>query len=128
LVYAFIRYFNQVYKKHIANINPSCLAILRDYNWPGNVRELKNVIQRAMLLCEDETIQTMHLPSRFKKVSRTTADKQLTFKIGTPLDEIEKETILHTLRITSNNRTEAARLLGISRRALYNRLKKHDIT
>jgi DNA-binding NtrC family response regulator len=98
---------------------------LESYDWPGNVRELKNVIQRAVLVCEGEVLLMEHMPSRFNpdKPVRPT----VTFEIGTTLEEVEHEMIIRALSTTRNNRKRAAELLGISRRALYNKLKKHNI-
>ena len=108
-------------------MSPICIQALQGYNWPGNVRELKNVIQRAVLVCEGDEILPSHLPARFRSKSRDDS-LAVTFKIGTPLKEIEREMIKHALNAAQNNRTEAAKLLGISRRAIYDKLKKHNIT
>lgn len=99
--------------------------MLETYEWPGNVRELKNVIQRAMLLCDGEELRPEHLPPRLQ--TEPLSLPAISFKIGTPLEEVERALILHTLEVMGGNRTEAAKLLGISRRALYNRLRKHQI-
>ena len=124
---AFLQNFNKSFDKNISGISPSCMDVFYNYEWPGNIRELKNVVQRAVLLCNGEQIQTEHLPARFKNTESEASGPELTFTIGTPLDTVEKEMILAVLNATANNRTEAARLLGISRRALYNRLSRHNI-
>jgi DNA-binding NtrC family response regulator len=125
LVDEFIRRYNKTFQKNILGISPECISLLESYNWPGNVRELKNVIQRAVLVCEGEVLLTKHMPPRFKpdKPLRPT----VTFEVGTALEEVEREMITRALAATRNNRKRAAELLGISRRALYNKLKKHNI-
>jgi len=125
LVDEFIRRYNKTFQKNILGIAPECISLLESYNWPGNVRELKNVIQRAVLICEGEVLLTEHMPPRFspdKPVCPTVA-----FEIGTALEEVEHEMITRTLAVARNNRKRAAELLGISRRALYNKLQKHNI-
>jgi DNA-binding NtrC family response regulator len=125
LVDEFIRRYNKTFKKNILGISPECISLLESYDWPGNVRELKNVIQRAVLVCEGEVLLMEHMPPRFNpdKPVRPT----VTFEIGTTLEEVEHEMIIRALSTTRNNRKRAAELLGISRRALYNKLKRHNI-
>ncbi len=125
LVDEFIRRYNKTFQKNILGISPECISLLESCDWPGNVRELKNVIQRAVLVCEGEVLLTEHMPPRFRpdKPVRPTA----TFEVGTALEEVEREMITRALAATQNNRTRAAELLGISRRALYNKLQKHNI-
>lgn len=129
LIEEFIRRFNRSLNKKIKTVSRECLHVLESYNWPGNVRELKNVVQRAMLVCEGSEIQLEHLPPRFQSHENSggSALPKVTFKIGTPLDEVERQMILHALAAAENNRTRAAELLGISRRAIYNKLKKHNL-
>jgi DNA-binding NtrC family response regulator len=121
----FVAKFNQVFNKNVVRVDPECLEILQDYKWPGNVRELKNVVQRAVLLSEGDRLYTHLLPPRLQKTRRI--EQLVSFKIGTPLEQIEREVIKKTLVMTHNNRTQAAKLLGITRRALYNKLNKHDL-
>jgi DNA-binding NtrC family response regulator len=117
--------YNELFKKNILNINQKCLNLLENYEWPGNVRELKNVIQRAVLVCNKEELLPEHLPQRFR--NNLSSEKKIFFNLGTPLDKIEQKMIIAALKSTNNNRTRAAKLLGISRRAIYNKLKKHNI-
>lgn len=111
--------------KNISRIHPDCTAALQEYDWPGNVRELRNVIQRAVLVCEEEEIREKHLPERLRRKSDDPS--KFTIEVGRTLEEVEKSLIQKTLSHTKNNRTEAAELLGITRRALYNKLHKHSI-
>jgi transcriptional regulator with PAS, ATPase and Fis domain len=120
-----IAHFNFELNRNIIRIKPDAMAALDEYEWPGNVRELKNVLQRAVLVCEDEQIGEEHLPKRVRRKTRGTP--KLTIEVGKPLDEVENQLIRKTLSHTKNNRKKAAELLGITRRALYNKLNKHKI-
>lgn len=91
------------------------------------VRELKNVIQRTVLLCDGEELRPEHFPARLRTAEAPSTLPVISFNIGTPLEEVERALIRYTLEVVDNNRTEAAKLLGISRRALYNRLRKYQI-
>ena len=125
LVDEFLKRYNLAFQKNILGIAPECISLLESYAWPGNIRELKNVIQRVVLVCTGEVLLPEHLPPRFKP--DRPIYPTITFRVGTPLDKVEKEMILRALTATQNNRKQAADLLGISRRALYNKLNKHGI-
>ncbi len=125
LIEEFVKLFNKSFQKNILEIDPDFLALLEAYGWPGNVRELKNVIQRAVLVCNQEVLTPEYLPPRF--LLDRPSPTRVSFEIGTPLDEIEKQMVLRALAATGNNRKKAAELLGISRRAIYNKLRKHNI-
>ena len=103
------------------------MGILESYPWPGNVRELKNVIQRAVLVCTEDTLMPEHLPPRFLNGKKPSSSDETVFEVGMTLDRMEREMIVRTLEASHNNRTRAAQLLGISRRALYNKLQKHNL-
>ncbi len=125
LISAFIAKSNQLLKKEVTHLREDCFRALEAHDWPGNVRELKNVLQRAVLLCDGDEITLEHLPAHLRTGSPHST--MVVLEVGTPLKEVERTMIQRTLECTDNNRTEAARLLGISRRALYNRLSKHQI-
>jgi len=125
LIDEFLNRFNQSFKKRIVGVAPECVSLLESYDWPGNVRELKNVVQRAVLVCEGEVLLPEHLPPRFRKGKSPLS--RVSFEIGTSLEEVEREMIIQALAAVRNNRKQAADLLGISRRALYNKLQKHNI-
>jgi DNA-binding NtrC family response regulator len=126
LINEFLRRYNRAFQKSIVGIAPEFLSRLELYGWPGNVRELKNVIQRAVLVATGETLLPQHLPPRFRPDAPERP--KVTFEVGATLDEIEREMIVRTLAAAKNNKKRAAELLGISRRALYNKLHKHGIT
>ena len=126
LIDEFVKRYNREFEKDVLGISPDCIGLLEDYDWPGNVRELKNVIQRAVLVCEGEVLLPQHLPPRLRP--DRPARPQVTFTVGTPLLEVEREMVVRALRVAGNNRTKAADLLGITRRALYNKLRKHHLS
>lgn len=105
-------------------LKPECLEVLQNYNFPGNVRELENILERAMAMCEGDTIEIkdLHLPQVAK------ADPGIpqgnSANLNGFLQDQEKELILNALEKTKWNRTAAARLLGVSFRTLRYRLKK----
>jgi DNA-binding NtrC family response regulator len=105
-----------------ARFSESVAACLENYSWPGNVRELRNAMERAVLLSRGELILPEHLPAR----ARAAAGRPPTPEPADSerLDEIERQAILQTLRQHDFNRTETARTLGISRRALIYKLQK----
>ncbi len=117
--------FNHEFNKKIIRIKAECMHALEAYEWPGNVRELKNVLQGAVLVCDDEEIGEEHLPERLRQ--KTGDPAKLVVEVGQSLDFVEKQIIMKTLAHTKDNRKKAAALLGITRRALYNKLHKHEI-
>ncbi|MBO8169525.1 MAG: sigma 54-interacting transcriptional regulator [Thermoanaerobacteraceae bacterium] len=100
--------------------------IMRNYHWPGNVRELETVLERALHLAEAGVIDRDHLPPDLVEQAAVENTVQLP-----PLDEVvarrEREYIQEVLRFTDGNRQKAAEILGLSRTALYNKLKKYGI-
>jgi DNA-binding NtrC family response regulator len=125
LIDEFLKRFNRSFKKNIVGVAPECISLLESYGWQGNVRELKNVVQRAVLICEGQVLLPDHLPPRFKPGKPVRS--KVSFEVGTPLEEVERGMIIRTLSAAENNRKLAADMLGISRRALYNKLQKHNI-
>jgi len=105
-----------------ARFSETVSACLENYAWPGNVRELRNAMERAALLSRSELVLMEHLPTRM----RTIAEQAVPREAGDreKLDEIERLAIMQALRLHKSNRTETARALGISRRALIYKLQK----
>jgi DNA-binding NtrC family response regulator len=97
------------------------LERLVDYAWPGNVRELENVIERAVVLSRSDTLAESDLPDQVATAA-SSAPTQLTFEVGTTLDDIELRVLRETLRHTKGDKSLAAQLLGISTRTIYRKL------
>jgi len=107
-------------------ISPAALDALRFHSWPGNVRELRNVIERAVVICSGEQIERHHFaPYPFDQRQKLRSEDTVTFPIGTPLKEIERQMIFRTLDKTGNNKTRAAQLLKISLKTLHNKLNEY---
>jgi len=107
-------------------ISPAALDALRFHSWPGNVRELRNVIERAVVICSGEQIERHHFaPYPFDQRQRLRAEDTISFPVGAPLEDIERQMILRTLDKTGNNKTRAAELLGISLKTLHNKLNAY---
>ncbi|MBL8028049.1 MAG: sigma-54-dependent Fis family transcriptional regulator [Fibrobacteres bacterium] len=117
-------------KKHGGKgIDKKAVDKLVAYGWPGNVRELENVVQRAVLVAGDMTIETEHLPQHLIDGVDMLAGTRV-FKLpetGLSLDAVEKDLILQAIALASGNKTRAAELLGITRRAIYSKMKTHGI-
>jgi two-component system NtrC family response regulator len=126
----FLSRFAAVYHKNVDRVSPETYRLLRKYPWPGNVRELKNVIQTAILMVEGRELTPDFIPQRIRDVINNSdhgKDFACSFRIGTTLDSVEKELIQKTLLRFRGNKKLAAHVLGISRRALYNKLKRHSL-
>lgn len=111
---------NQQLNKNIIGFSPEVVTIFENYRWPGNLRELQNIIKRATLLSQGDFIEKNTLPLEvFQAENRSTGDFSLF--------ENEKDAILNALEQAKNNKSEAAKLLKITRKTLYNKLKLHNI-
>ncbi|MBQ0907524.1 sigma-54-dependent Fis family transcriptional regulator [Flavobacterium sp. F-328] len=116
----FLEKANQELQKDVLGFSPEVISIFQKYNWPGNLRELQNCIKRATLLTQGELVQKEALPAEFFQ-------EDATINSDFSLSENEKETILEALARTNQNKTEAAKLLQINRKTLYNKLKLYNI-
>ncbi|MGH7826753.1 MAG: sigma-54 interaction domain-containing protein [Candidatus Binatia bacterium] len=126
----FVVVFNSLYQKNVKAVSPEAYRCLRRYSWPGNVRELKNVIQRAVLMAKEQELTLDFIPSRIREAAEPNLGSvipQFPIRPGMTLQDVEKEFIAMTLATTRGNKKEAALQLGISRRALYNKLSKYGL-
>jgi two-component system response regulator HydG len=108
-------------------IVPQAMDLLMRYAWPGNVRELENVIERAVIMARGDRIETEHFPSTIGGQEGYQASQSSILPSGRSLKEVEKTMILQTLDDMSGNRTQTARILGISRRTLQLKLKEYGV-
>ena len=125
LVNHFIRRFNKRFRRDVRGITPDALSALNGYDFPGNVRELENLIERAFALGAREHITLADLPSLAARAAVAPAPTALDSKSVPTLAEVEKDLILRALAVHNNDKEEAARVLGISRRTIYRRLKEY---
>ncbi len=103
-------------------IGAEVLQRMREHAWPGNVRELRNVVERALLLSGGGPIRLSHLPP---ELSGAGNGESLRLPLGRPLEEVERDYILATLRRLGGNRSRTADALGISPKTLYNKLRRY---
>ncbi len=120
----FIAVCNHKHGAAVEGVRDEVREVLGRYSWPGNVRELRNVIERAVVLAKTGWIYVHHLPP-FLADQTDGAPRAAKSDPGTPLAEAEKRLILSTLEQTGNNKSEAARRLGISVRTVRNKLKSY---
>lgn len=119
---------NAKHGRKIATVSEAVFNLFKNYSWPGNVRELRNTLERAVIVCEGGVIETKHLPPGFGQTPiRSSSDDldAIRLGVGTTVGEAEKALILKTLESTSNNKTRAAEILGISLKTLHNKLKEY---
>jgi two-component system response regulator PilR (NtrC family) len=113
------------------DISVDALQLLRDYPFPGNVRELENILERALTLCTTGTITTEHIKLRMAARPMpgpaATPVAAVSGALGEQLEDIERDAIIKALEKTRYNKTAAAKLLGMSFRALRYRIKKLGI-
>ena len=109
-------------------ISPEAMTLFKRYSWPGNVRELKNALERAMNIAEGHQISVDDLPGRIRKfydeADGTAGPVGLLRNI---LADAEKRAIVEALRFTAGNKAKAARILGMHRTGLYQKLKRYDV-
>nr|BFF39823.1 sigma-54 dependent transcriptional regulator [Tenacibaculum mesophilum] len=119
----FLEKANKQLNKSIVGFSHEVLTLFQQYNWPGNLRELSNVIKRATLLSQTEIIEKEVLPEELKNT-----EDQYSIPNEFSTKENEKKLIIRALHEAKNNKTKAAKLLNITRKTLYNKLKEHNIS
>src|SRR6202163_2311631 len=128
LVQLLVSEMSAKHSRKVAAVSEAVLNQFTSYSWPGNVRELRNTIERAVIVCDSGMIETKHLPPGFGQDPLRTAANDpdaVRLGVGTTVEEAEKMLILKTLEATSNNKTRAAEILGISLKTLHNKLKEY---
>jgi DNA-binding NtrC family response regulator len=128
----FINKFNSELGLNIKNMSKQAVDQLLTYNWPGNIRDLQNAIQSAMILCKVGTITREHLPMRIKgypvlDVTKHEFNSGLDENIKSLNSKLERELINEALIKCNYNRTEASRLLKISRKTLFNKMQQYNL-
>ena len=125
LVAHFLRKFSKRRMQGVPAITDAALRMLESYDWPGNVRQLENTIERAVVLCTGNVIGTQLLD--VGEGNSSEEEQPETLRLDAALDRIEKETILRALEETHGVKARAARVLGVSERTLWYKLRKHGI-
>ena len=123
----FLNHYAAKNHRTFKGIVPQTMDLLMQYSWPGNVRELENVIERAVIMARGDRIETEHLPRSINDRASAATGHSPILPSGRSLKEVEKEMILKTLDDMSGNRTQTAKILGISRRTLQLKLKEYGV-
>ena len=122
LVTRFLNEFAAANGNRVTGITPAALKLLEGYAWPGNVRELRNTIEKMVVLSPGGLLDVADIPDEM----RAPATLPLPISASGTLAETEKAKILAALKSVGNNRSKAARVLGISRRTLYRKLDEYE--
>jgi two-component system, NtrC family, response regulator HydG len=124
LIQMFIGHYAAQNKRDVLGVDEECLKAFQTHPWPGNVRQLRNVIERAMIVCEGRMIRKRDLPDSHRMVNGNSSGS-VNMPLGSSLDVVEKEMIMRTIEFTAGNKTRAAEILGISAKTLYNKLEQY---
>jgi two-component system, NtrC family, response regulator AtoC len=129
LVGYFIDMFNKKLQKDIEGLSSEAMPILMGYSWPGNIRELENVIERALLLAKGRWITPEDLPSHISTESSYTSSllPEANLSIRKASNRLERDLIKKALELTGGNRTQASRILEISRPKLLAKIKAYHL-
>ncbi len=119
----FLQEFNSLHGKSVT-ITPGAIDCLRVYNFPGNARELRNLMERASVLCQGPEITPADLPADINNLAKP---DDVGFNLSKNMAFAEKNCLLRALRQSNGNRTESSKLLGISRKNLWEKMKSHNI-
>ncbi|MGE3151137.1 MAG: sigma-54-dependent transcriptional regulator [Nitrospiraceae bacterium] len=125
LIERFLAEFSAQHHRVPKEVSREAMRLLRFYAWPGNIRQLRNLMERLVVTVKDIIIQPEHLPEEIR-VSQEDV-RTMVVKLGTSLEQIERDVIRRTLAEVTNHREKAAKLLGISLRALQYKIKEYGI-
>ncbi|UKS28828.1 sigma 54-interacting transcriptional regulator [Paenibacillus sp. HWE-109] len=130
MVQMYLKQFSLQYQKPVPTLSPEVLLAFTNHDWPGNIQELKNVIERCLILSDEDTIQLEHLPTALQQLQPSLAlaesDNQTSLRAKISEDE-EMIFIEEALVKTGRNKSAAAKLLGISRGTLYNKMREFGL-
>jgi DNA-binding NtrC family response regulator len=137
LISYYIDFFKKKYKLEEIEFSQDCFGFFMSYDWPGNVRELRNIVERSYVLIGGGVIiEPGMLPANIQRVERTFPkmgypnsdyqNKVIQIPVGMSFKEIERTVIDQTLDCVDDNKTEAAKILGFSRKTLHNKLDKYN--
>ena len=122
LINFFVEKFNKKYKMKVKGVSQRAMNFLIDYGWNGNVRELENTVESALVINTPEVLDLQHLPQEVRDFKEE--QEVIFFKIGTPLEDMEREMLLQTLKATKGNKQKAAKLLGINVRTIHRKMEE----
>ena len=118
----FLRGYASRHEKGPRIFTERAMQVMTNYGWPGNVRELENAVERAVVLSRSDVVDVEDLPAELRDPQAANG-RQVTFTVGTPLQEVEQRMMLETLKFTRGDKRLAADLLGIATRTIYRKLE-----
>jgi Nif-specific regulatory protein len=121
----FLAKYAQENNKQIIRISTLAIDLLNSYHWPGNVRELQNCMERAVLVCNGDTIQSTHLPPTLQRVDTVEAREQVS--LAHQVENFEKELIIDALKKTRGVKSKASTYLSTTERILGYKMKQYNI-
>jgi DNA-binding NtrC family response regulator len=132
LIDHFVRRYSADLKRRNVQITEEAMELLMDYDWPGNVRELQNYIERTIQLADSNVIRPADLPQEVRPEARPiehseSSESGISIKPGTTWKEVEKAVMLMTYKAVGENKSKAARVLEMSRRAFVDKWKKYRL-
>jgi two-component system, NtrC family, response regulator AtoC len=127
LVDLFVQQFSRKYQKKVSGIEKGFRESLRDHTWPGNVRELRNIMERSIIFCKTEVLSFDEIPGHYRENLHESGRLDLNEYFRNLSREKAREILLEALQKSQGSKSKAARLLSITRKTLYNRLRKYDI-
>jgi len=125
----FVRKFNRRYNKDVLELAPSAVQMLMEAPWKGNIRELENVIERAVLLTDDKVIMLDSLCTTANTPPQVLAAESpaQAVELKSAVEQAEITAIRRALEVAEGNRSKAAKILGIGRRTLYDKIDAYDL-
>jgi DNA-binding NtrC family response regulator len=126
LINFFIGKYNQKYHMKVEGVSQRAMNLLIDHEWTGNVRELENTVESMMVISSPKVVDIQHLPQEMRDLKGR--PEVVPIKIGTPLEEVEREMLIQTLRATKGNKRKAAKLLGINVRTIHRKIGEIEET
>ncbi len=122
----FLLKYNAENDKEIRRVSTPAIDLLMQYHWPGNVRELQNCMERAVLICDEESIKSYHLPPTLQTADSVDADRN-PLSLAAAVENFERELIVDSLKKARGNQTKAAQLLDTSLRIINYKIHKYGI-
>lgn len=123
----FLKFYTAKNHRDAMQILPDALDAMMRYDWPGNVRELENTIERGVIIARSEYLTTEELPPNIRKIAESETGYDSDVTVGSTIKDMEKEFIARTLVSVAGNRTRAAKILGITRKTLQNKMREYNL-
>ncbi len=122
LVASFLETYNSEDNRQVEGFSPAARRAMMAYSWPGNIRELRNTVESCVVMARGKTVELEELPPQ---ISAESAEESISIKIGSTVDEAEKQLIFATIDYCKGNKTKAAEMLNIGRKTLHRKLEEY---